>query len=43
MLEANMKRPLQVRAWRAAGVLRPWHARREASGTWETPGTPDGM
>jgi len=33
VLEANMKRPLQVRAWMAAGVLRPWHsARRDLSG-----------
>jgi len=26
---------------RDAGVLRPWHARKEAVGTWEIPGTPD--
>jgi len=25
---------------RTAGVLRPWHARKEALGTWEAPGTP---
>ena len=29
-----------VRTWRPAGVLRPWHARRDTSRTWETPGVP---
>ena len=42
VLEANMKRPLKARTWRAAGVHRPWLARREVSGTLEAPGTPDG-
>jgi hypothetical protein len=30
-----------VMSWRPDGVLMPWHAKKEAVGTWEIPGTPD--
>jgi hypothetical protein len=37
--EGNTKRPQMARAWRSAGVLRPWHAGTDAL---ENPGSPEG-
>lgn len=40
--EVQAKRPLKVRLWRVGGVIKPWHASRDALGTWEAQIVPEG-
>jgi len=39
VLESNRKHLLMAKMWKAAGVIRPWHAGRDTS---RNPGSPKG-
>jgi hypothetical protein len=44
VLEGNTNHPHKGEGVRrSAGVIRPWHAGRDAPGTWEAPKVPAGV